>query len=57
MQKGMPEIVLKGELQVALKLHLFMILSKHKSVHNDSIKWEIEVTLNVALDSTFEISF
>ena len=53
----MPEIALKGELQVALKLHLFMTLSKHKSVHNDSIKWEIEVTLNVALDSTFEISF
>ena len=37
----MPEAALKGALQVALELHLFMQLSMPKSVQNDSIECEI----------------
>ena len=56
-QKDTPEVSIKGALQVALKLHLFMILSKHQSVQYDSIKCEIKVKLYVSLEGTSEISF
>ena len=35
-QEGVPNVTLKGTLLVALELHLFMQLSMHKSVQNDS---------------------
>ena len=35
-QEGAPDVVLKGTLLVILELHLFMKLSMHKSVQNDS---------------------
>ena len=35
-QEGAPDVALKGTLPVALELHLFMQLSMHKSVQNDS---------------------
>ena len=35
-QEGAPDVALKGTLLVALELHLFMQLSMHKSVQNDS---------------------
>ena len=35
-QEGAPDVALKGTFLVALKLHLFMQLSRHKSVQNDS---------------------
>ena len=35
-QEGSPDVALKGTLLVALELHLFMQLLKHKSVQNDS---------------------
>ena len=35
-QEGAPDGTLKGTLLVALELHLFMQLSMHKSVQNDS---------------------
>ena len=35
-QKGVPNVALNGTLLVALELHLFMQLSIHKSVQNDS---------------------
>ena len=35
-QEGAPDIALKGTLLVAIELHLFMQLSMHKSVQNDS---------------------
>ena len=37
-----PDNALKGALQVALKLHLFLLLPMYKSLPNDSIKGEIE---------------
>ena len=40
-EEGVPEAALKGTLQVALELHLFMQLSMPKSVQNDSIECEI----------------
>ena len=35
-QEGAADVVLKVKLLVALELHLFMELSMHKSVQNDS---------------------
>ena len=35
-QEGAPDVALKGTFLVALELHLFMQLSRHKSVQNDS---------------------
>ena len=35
-QEGSPDVALKGTLLVALELHLFMQLLKHKSVQSDS---------------------
>ena len=35
-QEGAPDVALKGTLLVALEFHLFMQLSMHKSVQNDS---------------------
>ena len=35
-QEGAPDVALKGTLLVALELHLFMQLSMHKSVQNNS---------------------
>ena len=56
-QKGAPETALKGALQVALELHLFMQLSIYKSVQYDSVKGEIEVALYASLESASKISF
>ena len=55
--KGAPEIVLKGVLQVALELHLFMQLLMHKSEQYDSVKGGIEVALYAALEGASKISF
>ena len=56
-KKGASEIALKGALQVALELHVFMQLSMHKSVQYDSVKGEIEVALYAALEGASKISF
>ena len=56
-QKCAPEDPVKGALQVALELHLFMQLSMHKRVQNDSEKGEIEEALSTALESALKISF
>ena len=42
LEKGELDNALKGALQVALKLHVFLQLSMHKSIPNDSIKGEFE---------------
>ena len=51
------EIALKGALQVAHELRLFMQLSMHKSVQYDSVKGEIEVAFYAALEGASKISF
>ena len=56
-QKSAPEIALKGALQVALELLLFIQLSMHESVQYDSVKGEIEVALYTSLESGSKISF
>ena len=56
-QKGSPEIALKGALQVALELHLFMQLPMHETVQYDSVKGITEEPLYAALESASEISF
>ena len=57
LQKGAPEIALKGAPQVALELHLFMQLSTNKCVQYDSVKGEIEVALYTTHESASKISF
>ena len=56
-RKGAPEVALKAVLQATLEFHLFMYLSMHKCVQNDSIKYEIEGALYVTLEGTSKISF
>ena len=41
-EKGELDNALKGALQVALKLHVFLQLSMHNSIPNDSIRGEFE---------------
>ena len=53
----MHEIALKGGLQVALELNLFMQLSMHKNVRYDSVIGEIGIALYAALEDTSKISF
>ena len=55
--KGTPKTALKGALQVALELHLFMQLPMDTSVQNDSVKGEIEVALYAELEDASKISF
>ena len=47
----------KRALQVALGLHLFVQLSMHKSIPNDSIKGKIEDTCYSTLEGASKISF
>ena len=54
---GAPEIALKGALQVALELHLFMQLSMRKGVQYDSVKVEIEVARYAAIEGASKMSF
>ena len=56
-QRDASENVLKGAFQVALKLHLFMQLSLHKSIPNNSRKDEIEEVGYTALEDGSKISF
>ena len=56
-KKDAPENALKGALQVALELHLFMELSVHKSIQNNSTKREIGEARYVALEDASKISF
>ena len=56
-KKDAPENALKGALQVALELHLFMQLSVYKSIQNNSTKREIEEARYVALEDASKISF
>ena len=56
-QIGASENALKGALQIARKLHLFMPLSMHKSIQNDSIKGETEEAVYAVLDCASKISF
>ena len=56
-KKDAPENALKGALQVALELHLFMQLSVHKSIQNNSTKREIGEARYVALEDASKISF
>ena len=53
----MHEIALKGGLQVALELNLFMQFSMHKNVRYDSVKGEIGIALYAALEAASKISF
>ena len=53
----MHEIALKGGLQVALELNLFMQLSMHKNVRYDSVKGEIGIALYAALEDASKRSF
>ena len=55
-KKRAPEIWIKGALQGALVLHLFMQLSIHKSVQNDSVEGEIEEVIYAALEGSSKIS-
>ena len=56
-KKSAPGNALKGALQVALKLHLFMQLSTHNSIPNDSIKCEVKEARYAALEGESLISF
>ena len=56
-QKNAPEIALKGALQVALELLLFIQLSMHESVQYDSVKGEIEVAPYAELEGSSKIPF
>ena len=47
---------MKGALQGALVLHLFMQLSIHKSAQNDSVEGEIEEVIYAALEGSSKIS-
>ena len=56
-KKDASENALKGALQVALELHLFMQFSVYKSIQNNSIKIEIGEARYVALEDASKISF
>ena len=65
-QEGAPDVALKGTLLVALELHLFMQLSMHKSVQNDStfsrviqdaLEGDKKGAFDVALDGALEGAF
>ena len=55
-QKDAPEKALKGALQVALELHLFMQLSMHKRIENDLLKSKIEEACYATLEGMSKIS-